>query len=157
MKKLALASCLIFFQSVAYADADCKTPVFADSQKTIALYGKLKIETHWGPPSFGDDPAHDSKFDVVIIELKNDLLVNYKFHDKRLENNVREIQLFNYADKNNPNFEKDKIENLVGKLVAVTGELWSSVTPGDVEPTFLAVTNMDASDNFDLKSSCRQR
>jgi len=44
-------------------------PCFAG--RTVTLSGVLAVHQEYGPPGWGDDPAHDSRWTMVVLKVSN--------------------------------------------------------------------------------------
>src|SRR5262249_30973200 len=80
-------------QSVA-ADGAC-----LDYEPTVVtLTGTITRHMEYGPPNYGEDPAHDAKEIYWYLELDNPICVNGKDEDSpemQGETDVRKLQIVN--------------------------------------------------------------
>ena len=82
----------------------------SDIKKGISsIFGKLIIETFYGPPGFGEDPMHDKKINCYILIIEDEPNGdNYK------------MQIYSNDSLN--------LDAFLGKYILVKGELFSSHT-----------------------------
>ncbi|WP_342616845.1 hypothetical protein [Rhodoferax sp. GW822-FHT02A01] len=114
----AIASILVATALGTSAEA---TPIVADGVASISLCGTLLKERHWGPPNFGEDPRHDSKFDAWFVVLKKIVKVQYGSE----QSSLRKIQIM-------PRPEVPIGTNTKRRLYEVTGTLDTAVAPAEV-------------------------
>ncbi len=48
------------------------TEIFDKNNTLSTIYGKLTLETFYGPPGFGEDPINDEKVNQYILVLEED-------------------------------------------------------------------------------------
>ena len=118
------------FPSSAGADyseqAACSVLLIADATTPATAYGTLHRERHWGPPSFGEDPATDSTFNALVVTLDHPLMVITWYDTPDAEPiPITKLQLH---DERSP----VGADNFLGKHVEAKGPLAEKVSPSDV-------------------------
>jgi hypothetical protein len=114
LSQLALALCISAAPAVGATVCEKMprvTPAYADAMKVT---GTLRLEEHWGPPNFGEQPATDAKYHFWVVKLDFPLTVN---RDGQIVTTDR-IQLDYGTRENFRRFGAFK-----DKHVAVTGRL----------------------------------
>ena len=112
---LATSMCCLVVESAAAADCLQYEPA------TVTLQGTISpLRSGFGPPGYGEDPAHDSKEYWYVIVLDKPICVGASLYDDP-ESNVTEMQIL-YMDGLSSH------GNWVGKHVAMTGTLFHAFT-----------------------------
>jgi uncharacterized protein (DUF488 family) len=84
--------------------------VKTDIEKGMSqIFGKLTIETFYGPPGFGEDPMHDKKINCYILIIED---------EPNGDNYKMQISASESLD----------LDKYLGKYIFVKGELFSSHT-----------------------------
>lgn len=77
------------------ADATRTVTLDADTQEALRLTGRLRMERHWGPPGFGENPKTDSRFVAWILELPRPVAVRTHVQGEATrELRLQRIQMF---------------------------------------------------------------
>ena len=115
---LASIMCCVAVQSATAAECLRYEPA------TVMLPGIVSLRNGFGPPGFGEDPAHDSKESWYVITLDSPICVRASPNDLlngEAESDVMEMQIVlrdgfsSYRD-------------WIGKHVAITGTLFHAIT-----------------------------
>lgn len=117
LASLAMAYCM------AHA---APTTLVADDGSGVTQCGSLRKERHWGPPNFGEDPKHDSRFDTWFLVPKVPVAARYGTEEKVF----KQIQL-------NPRPDKAITSRSKGHLFEAVGTLHTAVAPSEVMPVVL--------------------
>jgi hypothetical protein len=80
---------------------------------TVVVTGRIVARTNYGPPNYGEDPAHDSKEKQLYVKLAAPICVDAR-DDEQAVAGVRLIQLIYCCE-----FRRDWI----GKRMSVRGTL----------------------------------
>lgn len=100
------------------------------------LTGKLKFESFWGPPNFGEDTTADRRETMAILYLDKPIdlagVANDEFNIART--GVSRIQLIHERN----------LKNYVGKEITVKGTLFGAHSPHHRTEVLLNMMQIDA-------------
>ena len=125
-RSLALACVVLGYAAPAWA-ADC-LPYEPD---VVELTGIVSMAHGFGPPGFGEDPAHDRKEDYVLLTLDKPICVT----GGRIvvDEDVAAIDALQLVPKSGRRFDR----RLLGKRISVSGTLFHRVSGGHTEVMIL--------------------
>lgn len=85
------------------------------------LTGKLKFESFWGPPNFGEDTTIDRKETMAILYLQKPIDIAHDTSDEFnvAQTGISRIQLIHERN----------LKNYVGKEITVKGTLFGAHSP----------------------------
>jgi hypothetical protein len=109
-------ACAWLLASPATASGHC----FKYAQANVAVIGKVVERTDWGPPNYGEDPAHDSRERHNYVLLEQPLCVDGDFDDPA-ERDVRTMELAWDPDK-------EPFPAAVGRRVRLNGFLFHAIS-----------------------------
>jgi len=72
------------------------TEIFDKNNTLSTIYGKLTLETFYGPPGFGEDPINDEKVKQYILVLEED---PFEDHPKMQIEYVGDMDLTKFLNK----------------------------------------------------------
>jgi len=121
-KSLTMAA-LLFTAILPARAADC----LAYEPATVTLTGVVTLAQGFGPPGFGEDPAHDKKETYALLTLDKPACVGGGKDPS--DEDVAAIGAFQLVAKDGRRFDK----KLVGRRVTVTGTLFHRVSGGNSE------------------------
>lgn len=119
-------------------EASANSPAMATScfkyePALVTVSGTISIKQDFGPPNFGEDPAHDSKEDHLYIALDRPLCVEGDQNPRSLnqdgEADIRSMEMVYYDYP----FQK----GWLGKHVSVTGTLFEAITAHHHTPVLI--------------------
>ena len=89
----------------------------------VTLTGTLARHLEYGPPNYGEDPAHDAKEVYWYLQLRDPICVNGKKDTAEMEdeNNVRQVQIV-YLNG------YPKGDRWINHRASVTGTLFHAMT-----------------------------
>jgi hypothetical protein len=95
---------------------------------TVTVTGKGQMALGYGPPGFGEDPAHDAKERYVLFTVDHPFCVSGGKPDLIDEDvaSVRRMQLVFEAGQH---FDAQ----LIGQVVAVSGQLFHRISGGHTD------------------------
>ena len=94
---------------------------------SVTITGVVTLAQGFGPPGFGEDPAHDAKETYAKLTLDKPVCVN---GGKDLsDEDVASIEAFQLVSRDGKSFDR----KLLGKRVSVTGTLFHRVSGGNTE------------------------
>jgi len=112
---------------LAAASPACADECLAYEPAQVTITGLVTMAQGFGPPGFGEDPAHDAKETYARLSLDKPVCVN---GGKDLsDEDVAAIKDFQLVSKDGKRFER----KLIGPRVAVTGTLFHRVSGGNTE------------------------
>ncbi|HWI27985.1 MAG TPA: hypothetical protein VN668_13510 [Stellaceae bacterium] len=118
--------------------AACPVLLIADEFTPASAHGPLHRERHWGPPSFGDDPATDNTFNALVLTLDHPLMVITWYYTPDAEPiPITKLQLH---DERSP----IGADSFLGKHVEAKGLLAEQVSPSDVTEVTMDLTAIRA-------------
>lgn len=94
-------------------------PCFKYDSETVVLKGRVRLETFYGPPNYGESPATDSKERQAILHLKQPLCTQ-ESGDDPAETHQRTVTLVPRGGLS--------LHAFAGKEVSVTGKLFHATT-----------------------------
>ena len=119
-KSLTMAA-LLFAATLPARAADC----LAYEPAKVTLTGVVTLAQGFGPPGFGEDPAHDKKETYALLTLDRPACVSGGADAS--DEDVAAIGAFQLVSKDGKRFDR----KLVGRRVTVTGTLFHRVSGGN--------------------------
>lgn len=105
-------------------------PCFKYDTETVVLQGRVRVETFYGPPNYGESPATDSKERQAILHLKQPLCT-LASDDDPAETHQRRVTLVPRGGLS--------LHAFAGKEVSVTGKLFHATTGHHHTPVLISV------------------
>ena len=115
---------------LAPAIAAHAAPCFKYDTETVVLKGRVKVETFYGPPNYGESPATDSREQQAVLYL-NLHLCTQESDDDPAETHQRRVTLVPLGGLS--------LKPFVGKEVSVKGKLFHATTGHHHTPVLIAV------------------
>ena len=113
--------------------ATCSVPLPRDGA-TLEISGVLHSVAEWGPPNFGEHPETDSRWTAWIIDLPTPLTIAGGVTVRgKLWKSVSQIQIKMLAHVHEES-DNELLSPYEGKLIVVTGKLFSATAMSDVTP-----------------------
>ena len=119
-KSLTMAA-LLFAATLPARAADC----LAYEPAKVTLTGVVTLVQGFGPPGFGEDPAHDKKETYALLTLDRPACVSGGADAS--DEDVAATGAFQLVSKDGKRFDR----KLVGRRVTVTGTLFHRVSGGN--------------------------
>jgi hypothetical protein len=106
----------------------------------VTVTGRVVIRTFFGPPNWGEDPAHDSIETQAQLRLDKPICVTHGPNDDLGDGDVSEInqRVITLV----PLTEKPAFSSLSGKHIRVTGQLYHAHTMHHRTPLLISVYNV---------------
>ena len=102
----------------------------------VTLNGKVKLQTFFGPPNYGENPDIDSRETQAILLLENPVCVEANPKDyEEAEQNQREVTLVPLGKENLKNYE--------GKQVLIQGTLYHAQTGHHHTPLLIEIKRIE--------------
>ncbi|ATG89166.1 DUF4431 domain-containing protein [Methylomonas koyamae] len=102
----------------------------------ITLTGKVKLQTFFGPPNYGENPDTDSRETQAILLLEKPICVEANPKDyEEAEQNQREITLVPQGKENLKVYE--------GKQIMVQGTLYHAFTGHHHTPVLIEIRHIE--------------
>ena len=126
VRSLAQACIALGCAASAWA-ADC----LAYEPDEVRLTSIVSMSHGFGPPGFGEDPAHDSEEDYVLLTLDKPICV--AAGHVVMDEDVAATDAFQLVPKSGSLFDR----RLLGKRISVSGTLFHRVSGGHTEVMIL--------------------
>jgi len=127
LRNLAAAGIVLGFAMPAWADT-----CLVYEPATVSVIGTLTMAHGYGPPNFGQDPAHDRKETYGLLTLDRPACVSGG--DNQVNTDVGSIKAFQLVP-DSPGRRIDR--QLLGTRVVVSGTLFHRVSGGHTEVMIL--------------------
>ncbi len=102
----------------------------------VTLSGKVKLQTFFGPPNFGENPDTDSRETQAILLLEKPVCVEANPKDyEEAEQNQREVTLVPLGKENLKDYE--------GKQILVLGTLYHAHTGHHHTPVLIEIKRIE--------------
>jgi hypothetical protein len=103
-------------------------PAYKYDTPGVKLEGRLIERTFFGPPGFGETPAHDAREKVLVLRLKKPITVApvKNPEEEDVARHVEEVQLFFI-----PRTKGDEARKLLEKTVIAVGTLNAPTAPSE--------------------------
>lgn len=147
---IALATTLVCIVSAAHGGG---TRWLSFEPAVVELEGIVKIEFHFGPPNFGENPKMDQKLHIPILQLAEPISVRGDAAsdlNTQTKENVREIQL-TFARPE----DYRRARRCEGHQVTVRGKLTSALLPNDFKEVIMNVAEVKWCEHEGRKSLTR--
>lgn len=110
----------------APAPVDASLPAGTLAYGPATLIGKLVEETFYGPPGYGDDPAHDKKEPVLVLQLPQPIdVVRPPSGGSELDVDRMAVTKVSLTD---PKDAGTDLRKLLGQRITVKGTLFGAHT-----------------------------
>jgi hypothetical protein len=117
---VVIAAGVLHFDASNAADGKC----LEYGPAIVSLTGTIVSQMQYGPPNYGEDPAHDAKEVYWYLQLDDPVCVNgRKDHSEEMqgEQNVRKVQIVYLTGY-------PKGGNWINKRASITGTLFHAIT-----------------------------
>jgi len=111
-------------------------PCLHYSGSSVTLTGKVKLQTFFGPPNYGENPDTDSRETQAILLLAKPICVEANPTDyEEAEQNQLEVTLVP--------LNKENLKNYEGKPIAVQGTLYHAHTGHHHTPVLIEIRRIE--------------
>jgi len=102
----------------------------------VSLSGKVKLQTFFGPPNYGENPDTDSRETQAILLLGKPICVEAnRKDDEEAEQNQREVTLVPFGKENLKDYE--------GKQIMVQGTLYRAFNGHHHTPVLIEIKHIE--------------